>query len=71
MIPGTRLEYRRLRISVLKSILHDVEEKHTKVIRDKIKCLRVILHLRVQTRKVEPVKNIVLLHLAEVFIALR
>ena len=44
--------------------------QHTQVVRDHVQCLRVMLYLRVQTGKVKPVENVVLLDLAEVLIAL-
>jgi hypothetical protein len=42
----------------------------TEVVCDEVECLRVVLHLRVQAGQVEAVEDVVLLDLAEVFIAL-
>jgi len=42
----------------------------TKVVCDQIESLRVVLHLSVQARQVESVQDIILVNLAEVFVAL-
>ena len=51
--------------------LHYRKSTRTEIVRYEIQRLRVVLHIRVQTRKVEAVQDVVLLDFAEILIAFR
>ena len=49
--------------------INGADKRHTEVIRNHVQRLCIVLHLRIQTREIEPVENVVLLDFTEVFIA--